>query len=90
MKKIELFYGFLIGIAGAFIGTFLFLSLATDYDYLEGVMALRSQNELGKLIALGAVVNIAIFFFLLKNNKELMARGIVLSTILLTVITLFV
>jgi hypothetical protein len=45
---------------------------------------------LGKIITLGAIVNLVLFFILLKFNKELMARGVVLGMILLTVITLIV
>jgi len=89
MKKIDLLYGCLIGIIATFIGTFLFLALFTDYDYLEGIHALKAQDQLGKLITLGAILNLAAFFFLLKKKKELMARGVVLATLLLTIITLF-
>ena len=58
--------------------------------FADGVIALKSQNSLGKLIALGAVINVILFFGLLKFNKELMARGVVLATIALTILTIFV
>lgn len=51
---------------------------------------MKSQGFLGKLMTLGAVLNIGVFFFLLKIKKELMARGVVLATIILTIITLFI
>lgn len=90
MQKKDLFIGFVLGIAGAALGVFLFVTIATDYDFTEGIMLLKTQNSLGKLIALGAVVNVIIFFSLLKFQKELMARGVVLATIALTILTLFV
>ncbi len=90
MKKSDLFIGIIIGMIGAFLGVYLFISLFTKYGFLDGIRGLKAQNALGKLIALGAVLNVIIFFILLKYNKELMARGVVLATIILSIITLFV
>jgi len=90
MRKTDLLIGALIAIAAAAIGAFLFVAIFTDYAFMQGLQIIKSQGNLGKVITLGAVLNIAIFFLLLKNNKELMARGVVLGTILLTIITLFV
>ena len=45
---------------------------------------------MGKLLTLGALLNLLLFFALLKWNKELMARGVVLGSILLTILTLLV
>ena len=90
MKKSDLFIGMLIGIAASVVGSFLFVIAFTDYDFIPGINMIRSQGNLGKVITLGAVLNLVIFFLLLKNDKELMARGVVLATIILTIVTLFV
>lgn len=89
MKKIDLLYGVLIGIAAGALGIYLFMEVFTDYALLEGFLILKAQGQLGKLIALGAVLNLVVFFILLKLNKELMARGVVFATLLLTIVTLF-
>lgn len=90
MKKIDLLIGTLIGFVSATIGIYLFLEYKTEYGFIEGIQGIKQQGFLGKLIAMGAVLNLGVFFLLLKLNKELMARGVVLATIILTVITLFV
>jgi hypothetical protein len=90
MKKTDLLKGMLIGFVSAFIGVYLFIEFKTDFHFLEGLKGIKQQGFLGKLIAMGAVLNLATFFLLLKLNKELMARGVVLATILLTIITIFV
>lgn len=90
MQKTDILIGFILGIIGAFIGVFLFITFFTEFEFADGIIALKSQNSLGKLIALGAVINVILFFGLLKFNKELMARGVVLATIILTIVTLFV
>lgn len=89
MKKIDLLYGFIIGILAASLGIYLFIAFFTEYEFLEGYSILKRQGQLGKLIALGSVLNLVAFFSLLKFNKELMARGVVLATLILTVFTLF-
>lgn len=88
MSKIHLLYGFIIGIIAAVAGSYLFIVLATAYNFFDGFLILKAKGQLGKLITLGAILNLAAFFILLHFKMELMARGVVLATIFLTVITL--
>ncbi len=82
--------GFVIGIITTTIGSFLFIKLVLQNDFIHGFQYVKNQGYLGKIITLGAVLNIIVFFVLLKYNKEIVARGVVLATIVLTLITLFV
>ena len=90
MKKTDLLLGALIGFIATFLGTYIFFTFCTEYSFLEGVKGMKSQGFLGKIITLGAILNLVAFFILLKMNKELIARGVVLATILLAIITMFV
>ena len=90
MKKTDLLIGVFIGITASIIGSYIFIELLTEYNFIEGVKILRFQGKLGKIISLGSVLNIIVFFLLLKFNKELMARGVILGTILLAIITLLI
>jgi hypothetical protein len=90
MKKIDLLLGVLIGIVAALLGSIIFIAVFTEYHFITGIRVLKAQGLLGKLITLGAILNIIIFFLLLKFNKDFMARGVILATIILTIITLFV
>ena len=89
MKKIDLFYGMILGFFLACIGIYLFITVIAKYEFVEGYLLLKRQGQVGKVIALGSILNLFAFFFLLKINKELMARGVVLATLILTVVTLF-
>ncbi len=86
----DLILGFFIGLLTTILGCFLFLKFYTQYEFLEGIYAIKHEGYLGKLIALSAVLNILIFFILLKFNKEIIARGVVMATIILTIVTMFV
>jgi hypothetical protein len=90
MKKTDLLIGVFIGIIASIIGSYVFIELLTEYNFIEGIKILRFQGKLGKIISLGSVLNIFVFFLLLKFNKELIARGVILGTILLAIITLLI
>lgn len=89
MKKTDLLIGFLIGLVSTFIGSYLFLKLKTKYDLIDDFNLLRIEGILGKVFVLGAILNIVVFYILLKKNKEMMARGVILATIILALSTLF-
>lgn len=87
MRKIDLLIGFIIGVFTTLIGTILFLLLFTEFRSLSDYYILKEEGIVGKVITLGAILNIFVFFILLKNNKELMARGIILATLILALLT---
>lgn len=89
MNKIDLLTGFIIGIIACFIGMFLYITLAMHKDFLAGFQMMKNEGHLGKIVTLGAILDLITFGILLKMNKELMARGVVLAVIALTIITLF-
>jgi hypothetical protein len=89
MKKTDLLIGFFIGLLSTMAGAYLFLLLFTNLITLEDILSIKKEGYLGKVITLGAILNIFIFFVLLQRKKELMARGIVLATIVLAILTLF-
>jgi len=89
MDKIDLLYGFLIGLLTSLIGCYAFIIFFTEYTFILGYQIIKAQGNLGKLITLGAVLNIIVFFGLLRFNKDMMAKGVILTMIIVTIITLF-
>jgi hypothetical protein len=71
------------------IGVYMFI-IALPYTFLSGLQLLKYEGKLGKIITLGTVLNIGMFFILLKYKKETIAKGILLAVIILTIITLFI
>jgi hypothetical protein len=90
MKKIDLFYGLIIGLITSLIGSYLFIIAFTPYSFIGGIQILKFEGELGKIITIGTILNIGMFFGLLKYKKETMAKGIILALIVLTIVTLFI
>lgn len=90
MKKTDLIIGVLIGFVTSIIGITAVMLYFSKTDLVTSYYSLKSQGSFGKIITLGTVLNLLAFFVLLKFNKELMARGVVLSIILLAILTLFI
>lgn len=89
MNKKDLLIGFAIGLIACILGIFLFITFFTDFDFISGVQSMKSEGKLGKLITLGAILDLVAFGVLLKMNKELMARGVVLAVICIAIFTIF-
>ena len=89
MNKLDLFHGFIAGLLVAIFGVFLFILVFTDYSFLYGIQIMQANKSMGKLITIGTVLNLGLFFILLKYHKELMARGVILATIALAILTIF-
>lgn len=90
MTKKHLLLGTIVGFLGTLLGCYIYLSLFTEFEFTQGITVLKSQGSLGKLITLGSIVNLILFGILLKLNKDMMARGIVLSVIIMAIVTMFI
>ncbi|OAB25152.1 hypothetical protein SAMN05444395_101103 [Flavobacterium fryxellicola] len=90
MNKKDLVFGFLIGLATTLVGSYVFITFFTDFKFIAGIQIMKSQGNLGKIITLGSVLTLIAFGILLKINREIMARGVVLAIIALTILTLFI
>jgi len=90
MKKTDLLIGFIIGLVSAIAGTIIFLLAFTKFHSWSDLQIIKSEGILGKVLTLGAILNLLVFFILLQKKQELMARGIVLATIFLALLTVLV
>ncbi|OYU82165.1 MAG: hypothetical protein CFE23_00110 [Flavobacterium sp. BFFFF1] len=91
MGKLHLVYGALIGIAATVLGSLIFTKVAfPSLSFAEGLATLKAGNQLGKVITIGAVLNLIAFFTLLKLRKEQMAWGVIYGTVCIAIATIFV
>lgn len=89
MHKKDLLLGFIMGILASGLGCFIFITFFTNFDFIPGIQSMKSEGKLGKLITLGSILDLILFAVLLKLNKDLMARGVVLAVIIIAIFTLF-
>lgn len=79
-KKIAL--GFLVGIFANVAGIFLYITFFAEMDLEPTLIDAVNNHYLGKIIALGAILNFFPFFVFLKKNQMYHARGVVMATLL--------
>ena len=53
------------------------------------VKQLYDDGLLNKLISLGAFLNLLIFFFFIKTNNDTKAAGVLISTIMIALLTIY-
>lgn len=90
MNKSALPLGFIIGILASLLGTYFYIRVFLNLDFFVGIKILKAQGQLGKVITLGSILDLVAFAVLLNRNQEIMARGVVMAVISITIITFFV
>jgi len=85
MIKKEILIGLFTGILANSVGMLLYILLFSELSIKETLKAAQQNNFLGSLIALGAILNLIIFFIFLKQNKPYRARGVLLATLIAAV-----
>ncbi len=83
--KKEVLIGFIIGSISCLIGMAICLwavSAVQQSAFVDVYVQLYESGNLWMLIALGALLNLAVFFVLLQKNQDYKARGVVLATLI--------
>ncbi|MCB0462581.1 MAG: hypothetical protein R2816_00485 [Flavobacteriaceae bacterium] len=88
MVKKEVLIGLTVGFIANAIGLFLSATLLGNGDnFITVLKSASAEGFLGKLISLGAVLNLIAFFIFIKKKQDYRARGVLLATILIAVFT---
>lgn len=88
MNKKEIIIGLVVGLITNAIGLFIAANILGKGDsFLKVIETANAQGFLNKLISLGAVLNLIAFFYFLWKKQDLKARGVLIATILIAVLT---
>jgi len=88
-NKKELLIGVLSGIISSLVGLLLsILSYDENNSIIEILKTAYYENFLGKLISLGSILNLLVFFVFIKKKQDQRAKGVLLLTIFLAIFTL--
>jgi len=92
LKK-EIFFGVLIGVVSNIIGVFLSVVILFKENQLSNIFDIINNsidnNNITKLISLGAIINLLSFFILLKFNFNEKARGVLVATFTVAILTIY-
>ncbi|MBT8271936.1 MAG: hypothetical protein HKO90_05110 [Flavobacteriaceae bacterium] len=88
MAKKQVLIGLVIGLIANAFGLFLATTLlGRGDDFITVIKAAQTEGFLGKLISLGAILNLIVFFVFIKKKQDYKARGVLLATILVAILT---
>ena len=88
-NKKEVLLGVIYGVISSLIGLIIaILILSENSSIIESLKNSYYENLLGKLISLWDILNVIVFFVFMKKKQDQRAKGILLSTIFLAILTL--
>lgn len=88
MIKKDVLIGVIVGLIANGIGLFLAANiLGQGDDFITVIKAAAEEGFLGKLISLGAILNLIVFFIFIRKRQDYKARGVLLITVFIAVFT---
>ncbi len=90
MKK-DILIGIILGLLANTIGVLIFsfyIGTTQDRTLTNVLQTALAEGRLGKIIAIGAVLNLVAFFGLLRQGQDARARGVLLMTIAMAFVTM--
>ena len=90
LNKKEVFLGLLSGFLANLLGVIInVIILFQNFDIFKIINDSISENFITKLISLGAIVNLIVFFMFLKYDYEERARGVLVATFIIAILTIY-
>ena len=89
MIKKNIIIGFITGLVANFIGLILAaLIFGKSIDVATTIELALQDDLIGKLISIGAILNLLVFFLFIRKKQDYRARGVILATLFIAIITL--
>ncbi len=91
MIKKEVLRGFLVGLIANSIGFLIAVVIfGKSFDMEWTIRQSISEGFFTKLVSMGAILNLIAFFLFIKVKRDYRARGVILATILVAIVTFMV
>lgn len=91
MIKKEVLIGFVVGLIATVIGFIISVFIFGNGNSIENTIKQSiAQGFFNKLISIAAILNLIAFFLFIKLNRDYRARGVILATILVAIVTILV
>ncbi len=88
-NKKEVIKGVMFALLSSLSGLVLAILFLSENDsIIESLKNSYYEKFLGKLISLGTILNVLVFFVFIKKNQDQRAKGVLLFTIFLAIFTI--
>lgn len=87
MKK-DVISGAIVGLIANVIGVYLYILAFSDAPFDVTIQKSLNEGYFGKIVTLGAVLNLAAFFLFIKKKQDHKARGVLMITVIIAILVM--
>ena len=84
MKK-DIITGAIVGLIANALGVYLYVSMFSAEPFMTTIKKSMSEGYFGKVVTLGAILNLVAFFLFIKRKQDYKARGVLMITVIIAV-----
>ena len=94
LNKKDIFFGLFSGFVANFLGMTITIIVLFQETNSSNIFKIINDsyidNSITKLISLGAILNLIVFFIFLKYDYEERAKGVLLATFIIAILTIYI
>ena len=86
--KKDILIGILISLFATAGGCFLYIEYFSKFSFSETLQMIQDGNLYGKILSIAAIPNLFVFFVFIKKKQDNRAKGVLITTIVIALITM--
>jgi|TARA_R110002124_G_scaffold71874_3_gene192244 Na+-driven multidrug efflux pump len=86
--KKDILIGILVSLFATAGGCFLYIEYFSKFSFSETLQMIQDGNLYGKILSIAAIPNLFVFFVFIKKKQDNRAKGVLITTIVIALITL--
>ena len=86
--KKDILIGILVSLFATAGGCFLYIEYFSKFSFSETIQMIEDGNLYGKILSIAAIPNLFVFFVFIKKKQDNRAKGVLITTIVIALITL--
>jgi Na+-driven multidrug efflux pump len=86
--KKDILIGILVSLFATAGGCFLYIEYFSKFSFSETIQMIEDGNLYGKILSIAAIPNLFVFFVFIKKKQDNRAKGVLVTTIVIALITL--
>lgn len=87
--KKDILIGILVSLFATAAGCFLYIEYFSKFNFRDTLQMVEDGDLYGKILSIAAIPNLFVFFIFIKKNQDNRAKGVLLTTIIIALTTLF-
>ncbi len=84
MKK-DIIIGIISGLIANALGIYLYIVAFSKDNFDITIQKSMTEGYFGKIVTLGAILNLVVFFIYIKKKQDYRARGVLLITVIIAI-----